>query len=1091
MDKPVSSFLQKIVTALWVYDIKGKELKWSNNSAQNYGDPASTLEPTSWKKVDNGETLSKLCNFDSNGHLQALSCKFSLMEMTREESDMFRCKEWFLQECGDSSTVRLRCMLAEGFPCLVDKKLEALWNTDTLLTLMNPAGEINTQNKTTVEHFGATPVHDRFVRAHERNLFFDSMKKHGKFTGEAKMLRCDGSKWWYKLSAKSIEDSSTGSYLYVVNQTDIHEIRKVKSLVKQIEQRHQQAEELANLGSWEWEYATNKISWSKNLCSIFGIDAETTTMQEWLEMVHQEDRDRIEQMVETCKREQKQCNFYFRFIRQLDSEERIMHSRGFLYNSPSGKPIRFVGTAQDVTEVQHAQAKLEEQKKFVEALVSCIEAGIVACNSEGVLTHFNRAAQELHGIPIGKGDIDIKTSQQILEKISTVYTSPEGNSIAAEATPLMRALNLGHNIKNMELVIPEPNRVQTTGGRTGSLSELMPPTINLPPVTIAIANSSPLSRHPSVSFASNASKLNTSAPAFEFAVGGTGRPRAPSCPDLRVSSPDPSRLDTVFENDSGENVVLVSAQEICSVDGKKIGAVMALHNITDRKRAERNWLRVKEQAEMANKAKSEFLANISHELRTPFNGILGMLNLALEGPGLHTVDAREYIEDAQNCTKLLLDIVNSILDFSKNENDKFTLHPRPFNFRFLLQNLLRAFSFKAKELQISLYLKVDPKIPEIVFADIGRLRQILSNLIDNAMKFIGDGTSREKYIEISVKRITGTTYNTYHADYKTAINSPPPITPNTSPNRPNPLDALKSPSVTPLQSPSITPSPAPTTSTQEEGINFKKRVYEDEDAFSDGETGDDLHLHFYVRDNGIGIPKAKQALVFQEFFQVDGSYSRIKGGVGLGLSICRKLVQLFDGDIYIESDEGNGSTFHFTSKLQNWKINEAPAAPATDPLSNTFPNKDPPHILAVDDNQVNLKLLFRILTKKGYRVTLASNGHEAINLFASHCETDNPFDCILMDIQMPVMSGIEASAEIRRIESSRAEALRQKHEAENTLPNGSSERQPSKIPIIAVTANAMAGDRERFLANDIDNYIAKPIDPKVLFQMIQQNVSGT
>lgn len=297
-------------------------------------------------------------------------------------------------------------------------------------------------------------------------------------------------------------------------------------------------------------------------------------------------------------------------------------------------------------------------------------------------------------------------------------------------------------------------------------------------------------------------------------------------------------------------------------------------------------------------------------------------------------------------------------------------------------------------------------------------------------------------------------------------------------------------------------------SPQEEGggYNFKKRVYEDEDMLADGEIGDDLHLHFYVRDNGIGIPKPKQALVFQEFFQVDGSYSRMKGGVGLGLSICRKLVQLFDGDIYIESEEGKGSTFHFTTKIAHWKVKDTPPRPASEPCSEPS-HSNPLHILAVDDNQVNLKLLYRILTKKGYQVTLASNGQEAINLFASQSETDKPFDCILMDIQMPVMSGIEAAAEIRRIEKTREAERKQQHEQLKSSPKNSTEQSPaalsrnpteqaeseaeSKIPIIAVTANAMAGDRERFLANDINNYIAKPIDPKVLFQMIQQNVCGT
>jgi len=220
-------------------------------------------------------------------------------------------------------------------------------------------------------------------------------------------------------------------------------------------------------------------------------------------------------------------------------------------------------------------------------------------------------------------------------------------------------------------------------------------------------------------------------------------------------------------------------------------------------------------------------------------------------------------------------------------------------------------------------------------------------------------------------------------------------------------------------------------------------------------------LHVEVRDTGIGIAPEQQALIFQPFHQADGSTSRRYGGTGLGLAICTRLLDMMGGHIWVESQPGQGSAFHFTA---NFTV-AAGAAPA--PPAPSAPPDSPPagmHILLVEDNAVNQKLARRLLENAGNRVTCANNGQEALALFDA-----GPFDLVLMDIQMPVMDGIEATVEWRRRE------------------------QPSPrrhTPILALTANAMTGDRERCLQAGMDGYITKPIRPPEMFQQIREATIG-
>lgn len=416
--------------------------------------------------------------------------------------------------------------------------------------------------------------------------------------------------------------------------------------------------------------------------------------------------------------------------------------------------------------------------------------------------------------------------------------------------------------------------------------------------------------------------------------------------------------------------ILARGRALRDEDNKPYRMAGSHTDVTERKRDEEELRQARHAAEAANSAKSVFLANMSHEIRTPMNGIIGMGELLL-GTKLDDTQ-RQYLEMLKQSADSLLELLNDILDFSKIEAGRMELDSHEFDLNTIVTETVQAMSVRAYQKRLVLLHHISPEVPARLIGDDGRLRQILINLIGNAIKFTHKG-----------------------------------------------------------------------------GVTVEVNV--------ESGTADLLMLHFKINDTGIGIAGTMHQRIFEAFTQAESSTTRRYGGTGLGLAICRDLVELMHGRIWVESEPEVGSTFHFTAAFGRTSgISIKPQSPRVEPVVTAHSSMK---LLVVEDGHVNQLVSSRMLEIRGHLVTLASSGEAAIEFFNSES-----FDAILMDVQMPGMNGLEATARIRQIEQATG----------------------SHVPIIAMTANAMKGDRELCLAAGMDDYLSKPLRSAELYQAVEQ-----
>jgi two-component system, sensor histidine kinase len=401
--------------------------------------------------------------------------------------------------------------------------------------------------------------------------------------------------------------------------------------------------------------------------------------------------------------------------------------------------------------------------------------------------------------------------------------------------------------------------------------------------------------------------------------------------------------------------------------------------IEEHKQTERALRTAKEAAENANRAKSAFLSSMSHELRTPLNPIIGFTELLMDAPNL-TDEQRIWMELVHQRGNDLLSLIGTVLDLCKIEAHKIELLPKSISLHDTLSEIVRSFVPLADKKGLRLSSTISPETPDDCLVDGLRLRQILLNLLNNAIKFTPAG-SVELSVEICPKTLR-----------------------HTSP------------------------------------------------------SNEECCLLFTIRDTGIGIAPERHEAIFESFTQADPVHAvDYGGGSGLGLTIAKSLVELMQGRIWVESTPGNGSTFRFTIL-----VGIAPATESSRVDKSQARTPEPQltrHALVVDDDPASIRIAETILRKANYRVSIAHDGSQALDLMQ-----ESIFDIVLLDVQMPVMDGIETIQRIRE-----------------------SEKQSGKhTPVLALTAYALAGDRERILESGMDDYLSKPVYPAKLIEAVDQ-----
>ncbi len=414
--------------------------------------------------------------------------------------------------------------------------------------------------------------------------------------------------------------------------------------------------------------------------------------------------------------------------------------------------------------------------------------------------------------------------------------------------------------------------------------------------------------------------------------------------------------------------LFAAASALFDTKGVKVGAIETLRDITDWKKIEKELIAAKLTAEEATRARSDFLANMSHEIRTPMNGVIGMTSLLMQS-GLND-EQREYARTIQSSAETLLTIINDILDFSKIEAGKLEFENIDFDLRFTLDEITEILSVKAEEKKLEFIGYVQPEVPSRLQGDPGRLRQILLNLASNAIKFTSAG---EVVVEAEL-------------------------------------------------------------------------IEEDRDRAT---------LRFSVRDTGIGIPADRLDCLFKSFSQVDSSTTRQFGGTGLGLAISKRLVEMMNGRIGVESEEGRGSNFWFAVELN--KPQAAESCEAWSVMPEDIRGK---RILAVDDNHTNRKIIKSYLRSWQCRPTVAPDADQAMALLTLAAESGMPFEMAIIDFMMPGMDG---------------EALGKAIKMNPVLKD---------TRLVLLTSRGMRGDAARARSMGFEAYLTKPIKQSLLFDAI-------
>ena len=744
----------------------------------------------------------------------------------------------------------------------------------------------------------------------------------------------DGEPKWWDIVVSPIQDAEGRMEGILVVSRDISEWKRTEKALGRSEAILKATQRSASVGAWVLDLATNRVTWTEEIYRIHEVDPEgfDPNLHNALSFYPWESRSILTDALRAAMETGESFELELEFI-TAQGNARWVRTLG-MAEYEGDRVARLSGAFQDITGKKKTEIALEREFQS-NAVVAALSRELLTENSlDAVSRHVLEGAQRLTESGFGYvGYIDPETGFLV----TPTLTREIGSQCRIEDKPFV---------------------FETFTGLFGWVLN------HRKPILTNAAHADPRSSGVPGGHIEIRRFLSAPAMAGDTLVG-------------QVAVANASRDYTAADLQTVERLASLYALAVQRSRSKKTLRL----KITDLKRTETELTQAKESAEAASRAKSQFLAVMSHEIRTPMNAIMGMTDLTLETD--LTDRQREYLEMVRSSSEHLLALINDILDLSRIEAGKVEIVRRPFRLRESMAEIVRTFSIRARDRGLDLVYHVDEDVPDDLAGDVGRLRQVVYNLVANGIKFTPRG---EVLVHIAL------------------------------------MDA------------------APGTAT----------------------------LCIQVADTGIGVPAEKQAEIFDPFIQADASISRPYEGAGLGLPISRSLVRMMGGNLRLESDPGSGSTFSVTMPfdrpaadgVEN-RVARRPASPPTGtPAVPTALN-----ILVAEDNPFNQKLVSILLEKKGHTATSARSGREAL----AALETGT-FDLVLMDIQMPDMDGLEATAAIRKSEAEAATGRR--------------------LPVIALTAHAMAGDRDRFLAAGMDGYVPKPITAENLDRAMAQAVGG-
>ncbi len=869
---------------------------------------------------------------------------------------------------------------------------------------------------------------------------------------DKRLVRKDGTILWATVT-RSVQRTAEGRPDYFIAFIqDISERKRLEQALIQANARLDLAIRGSNVGIWEvnmpdGDYAKGVGHWI-NVWEQLGFEPpeDRSPFSVWQEFLHPDDKQRILRAVYAyLDGETKEYEVEYR-IRHKDGSYRWMLARGTAIREERGRPIRFIGSRVDITELKRVEEALGASEAWFRFMANTMPQIVWTARPDGSPEYLNDRFVEYTGVPVAEltgerwlsvlhpddrertmtrwmadvangSDHDIEfrlrasdgrdrwfksralpvrdESGQVVKWLGTITDIDDQKRAEEEETKRARLAELGRDV-GLALT------------RGDSLRGILQPCAealvqHLDAAFARIWTLGPgedtLVLQASAGLSTRIDGSNSRVPVGRLKIGLIAQERRPHLTndllgDARISDPEWARSEGMVGFAGYPLVVEDRLRGVLAIFSRgplAEAVIQALGSVADvialgieRKIQEDELRRAKEAAEAASRFKSEFLANVSHEIRTPMNAILGMTELAIETPG--SEEQKQYLTIVKSSADALLNVINDLLDFSKIEAGRLELDPAGFSLRSVLGEALRALALRAHRKGLELVCQIQPDVLDGLIGDAGRLRQILLNLVGNAIKFTEEGE-----VVIRIETV-----------------------PDGTAERPD---------------------------------------------SAGGESVPSQMLRFSVSDTGIGIPLDKQQKIFQAFEQEDNSTTRRYGGTGLGLSIATRLVTLMHGAIGVESEPCHGSTFHFTARFGLRP--DQPDQPWVRPLVELQGLR----VLVVDDNATNRHILEEWFRAWRTEPTVVADGLEALDALWRASASGRPFPLVVLDARMPGIDGLVLAERILQ------------------SPEHSATR------IILLTSDDLHGEVGRFRELGIAAYAMKPVQQEELLEIIYRVLS--